>query len=76
MTVKMTQLVRWSDDLVATPREMLDRGLAEVRTFGNFKGSRRGPERRATFVCLKGTAPNIHSGVEVSGYVKSSALSS
>ena len=65
MKVKMNQLVRWSDGTVASPREMLDKGLAEIRKVDNFKGSPRGRIRKATFVDLKGTT----SGVEVSGYV-------
>jgi hypothetical protein len=65
MRVKMNQPVRWSDGTIATPREMLDRGLAEVRTVERFIGSPGGPIRRAVFVDRIGTM----SGVEVSGYV-------
>lgn len=68
MRVKMDQRVRWNDGTIATPREMLDRGLAEVRVVERFQGSARGTPRRAVFVDRIGT----QSGVEVSGYVKPS----
>lgn len=64
--VKMNQLVRWDDGTIATPRDMVDRGIAEVRVIERFQGSARGPIRRATFVDIIGT----QSGVEVSSYVK------
>lgn len=63
--VKMDQLVRWADGVIATPRQMLDRGVAEVRIVENFAGSARAVPRRAVFVDLLGT----QTGVEVSGYV-------
>ena len=66
MRVKMDQLVRWSDGTIASPRDMLDRGLAEVVVVPKFQGSARGPVRKATFVNRIGT----QSGVEVSGYVQ------
>jgi len=66
MKVKMNQLVRWSNDTVATPRQMLDNGQAEIVKYGNFKASNRGKPRKAIFVNLKGTM----FGVEVSGYVE------
>lgn len=65
MKVKMDQLVRWNDGTVATPRQMLDRGLAEVRVHEHFQATSRGKPRRAVFVDRIGTM----SGVEVSGYV-------
>ena len=66
MKVKMNQLVRWSNGIVDTPRNMIDRGLAIVRKVDNFKGSSRSKPRKATFVDLI----NTESGVEVSGYVE------
>ena len=66
MKVTMDQKVRWNDGTVASPREMIDKGLAEVKRVDNFKGSSRAKPRKATFVDLVGTT----SGVEVSGYVK------
>jgi hypothetical protein len=65
MRVKMDQRVRWDDGTVATPREMLDRGLAIVREVPRFQATSRGKPRRAVFVDRIGT----QSGVEVSGYV-------
>lgn len=64
--VKMTNPVNWGNGTIASPREMLDRGLAEVRICDNFY-VRGGGRRRAVFVDLIG----IMTGVEVSGYVAS-----
>jgi hypothetical protein len=63
MPVKMNQLVNWGG-IVATPRQMLDSGKAEVRVVANFRATSRGKPRRAVFVDRKGTM----TGVEVSGY--------
>lgn len=65
MKVKMTDRVRWDDGTIATPRQMLDQGLAEIRIHQNFRATSRGKPRRAVFVDRVGT----QSGVEVSGYV-------
>lgn len=62
--VKMSQQVRWSDGTIATPREMLNNGKAEVRNV-RFMG-KRGLVRNAVFIDEKGTK----TGVEVSGYVQ------
>lgn len=66
MRVKMNQRVRWSDGTIATPRQMLDSGRAEVRVVDRFAATSKGKPRRAVFVDEKGT----RTGVEVSGYVK------
>lgn len=64
MAVRMDQLVNW-DGIIATPRQMLDSGKAQVRLVKNFRATPRGKPRRAVFVDRVGTM----SGVEVSGYV-------
>jgi len=64
--VKMHGLVRWPNGQVATPRQMLDNGLAEVRIVEKFQATSKGKPRRAVFVDLKGTC----CGVEVSGFVQ------
>ena len=61
----MDQLVQWGD-VVASPRQMLSDGLAEVVTEKAFKGSAKGQPRKAAFVQLKGTTRSV----EVSGYVQ------
>jgi len=65
MKVKMSQLVKWADGTVASPRQMIDKGLAEIHIVKRFQATSRGKPRKATFVDLIGT----QSGVEVSGYV-------
>ena len=65
MTVKMDQPVRWDDGTIATPRDMLDRGLAVVSIIDNFTARASSKPRRAVFVDRIGT----RCGVEVSGYV-------
>jgi hypothetical protein len=60
MKTKMTQTVQWTESLACTPRELLDRGLGEVKKIGT-----KGP----TLINLKGTM----RGVEVSGYVAAKA---
>jgi len=65
MIVKMSQLVKWADGTIASPREMIDTGKAEVHIVKRFQATSRGKPRKATFVDLIGT----DSGVEVSGYV-------
>ena len=67
MRVKMTDLVRWDDGTIASPRAMIDQGKAEIRVVERFQASSRGNPRRAVFVDRIGT----QSGVEVSGYVAS-----
>ena len=64
MRVKMDQAVRWDDGTIASPREMLDRGLGEIRIVSNFVGA-RGKPRRAIFVDRIGT----QCGVEISSFV-------
>ena len=64
--VRMDQPVRWDNGMIATPHQMIARGLAEVRVIERFQGSARGPIRRATFVDRIGT----QCGVEVSGFVR------
>lgn len=61
MRYKMSHPINWGNGMIATPREMLDRGLAEVRVAEKFGRKLR----RAVFVDLKGEM----IGVEVSGYV-------
>ena len=65
MKVKMGQLVKWHDGTIASPRQMIDKGLAEVHVVKRFQATSKGKPREATFVDLVGT----ESGVEVSGYV-------
>ena len=65
MTVKMDQPVRWDDGTIATPRAMIDRGLAVVRVVDNFAARASSKPRRAVFVDRIGT----QCGVEVSGFV-------
>jgi hypothetical protein len=66
MTIRMDQLVRWSDGTIATPRQLLDTGRGEIKVHERFAARARSTPRRAVFVDLKGTT----SGVEVSGYTK------
>lgn len=65
MRVKMNDPIRWPDGTIATPREMLNAGKAEVRVCEKFKARSSSTPRRAVFVDLIGTM----TGVEVSGYV-------
>lgn len=46
MRVKMTDLVRWDDGTIASPRAMLDQGKAEIRVVERF-AARNGQPRRA-----------------------------
>ena len=69
MATKMNALVRWDDGTIATPREMIDRGLAEVRIVERFIARASSKPRRAVFVDRIGT----QCGVEVSSYVATKA---
>lgn len=64
MRIKMNQLVNWGNGTTATPRQMLDRGEAEIRIVENWKARSSSKPRRAVFVDLIGT----QTGVEVSSY--------
>lgn len=65
---KMNQAVDWGMPWgIATPRQMLDNGTAELEVCENFHAPRsKKGTRRAVFVTIKGTG----KCVEVSGYVK------
>ena len=67
---KMSDMVRWADDLVCTPRQLLDRGLGRVRVVERFKGSSTATPRRVVFVeLLQQDEDGARTSVEVSSFV-------